>query len=253
MPVAVQEWLTIQEDKSALPDTDRLLIETFRRGAKFYMVAYCFAGRNAHQTLGMLLTRRMERQGLGPLGFVATDYAIAVWSRQLVRQPETLFSSDILGDDLEEWMAESPMLKRSFWQVALISGLIDKHRPGAKKTQRQVTINSDLIYDVLRAHQPDHILLEATRKDAARGLTDIHRLSDLLNQFEGRILHKKLQRISPLSVPLLLEVGREAITASAIDEMLAALELELVSEACGPAKPEQTSPTTTLKTSANFN
>jgi len=200
------------------------------------MAAYSFAGRNAHQTLGMLLSRRMEREGYRPLGFVATDYAIAIWSRHLVTRPETLFSSDILGDDLEEWMAESTMLKRSFWQVAIIAGLIDKRAPGSEKTQKQVTINSDLIYDVLRSHQPDHLLLEATRQDAARGLTDIHRLAELLTRFDGNILHKNLSRISPLSVPLLLEVGREAVTASAVDDLLSDLEKTLLEEAFGGAE-----------------
>ena len=132
LPDQVREWLRLQSEKSELPPPDKLLVETFKRGQKFYMAAYGFAGRNAHQTLGMLLSRRMEREGYGPLGFVATDYAIALWSRHLVTAPETLFSSDILGDDLEEWMAESTMLKRSFWQVAIIAGLIDKRgtRPG---------------------------------------------------------------------------------------------------------------------------
>ena len=231
LPPMVQEWLSIQKWVSDLPAKDKLLVETFPRGGKHYMVAYCFAGRNAHQTLGMLLTRRMERQGIGPLGFVATDYAIAVWSRHQVTTPDSLFTTDILGDDLEEWMAESSMLKRSFRQVAIISGLIDKNSPGTEKTGKQVTINSDLIYDVLRQHQPDHLLLEATRADAARGMTDIKRLSDLLSDYAGHITHRSLQRVSPLSVPLLLEVGRESVTASAVDELLSELEDELISEA----------------------
>ncbi|MGB1227893.1 MAG: ligase-associated DNA damage response DEXH box helicase [Candidatus Puniceispirillaceae bacterium] len=236
LPEQVREWLRLQAENSTLPPADKLLVETFKRGRKYYMAAYSFAGRNAHQTLGMLLSRRMEREGYGPLGFVATDYAIAIWSRHLVTRPETLFSSDILGDDLEEWMAESTMLKRSFWQVAIIAGLIDKRAPGSEKTQKQVTINSDLIYDVLRSHQPDHLLLEATRQDAARGLTDIHRLAELLTRFDGNILHKNLSRISPLSVPLLLEVGREAVTASAVDDLLSDLEKTLLEEAFGGAE-----------------
>ena len=195
------------------------------------MVAYCLSGRNAHQTLGMLLTRRMEREGYGSLGFVPTDYANAVWSRHEVFHPEKLFTTDILGDDLEEWMSESSMLKRSFRQVAIISGLIDKNSPDIEKSRKQVTINSDLIYDVLRKHQPDHLLLEATRADAARGMTDIARLSNLLVTYEGRLSHQALTRVSPLSVPLLLEVGRESVTASAVDELLSELESELVNEA----------------------
>ena len=117
-------------------------------------VAYCFEGRNAHQTLGMLLTRRMERAGLRPLGFVATDYVIAVWSLKPVRDMAALFDQDMLGDDLEEWMAESSLLNRTFRNVAVIAGLIERRHPGEEKSGRQVTFNSDLIYDVLRKHEP---------------------------------------------------------------------------------------------------
>ena len=233
MPKDVYDWLSLQKQRSGLPSSDKLLVESFKRGQKQYLVAYCFEGRNAHQTLGMLLTRRMERLGFGPLGFVATDYAVAVWSVHPVTAPDQLFNPDLLGDDLEEWMADSTMLKRSFRAVATISGLIEKRMPGHEKTGKQMTVNSDLIYDVLRRHQPDHLLLRATQQDAAKGLTDIRRLSDMLNRFEGKIDFWQLDYISPLAVPLMLEVGREAVTASGITDMLAELESELLQEMQG--------------------
>ncbi len=230
LPEQIRFWTGLQKQKSALPDPHSLLVETFRRSNRHYMIAYGFAGRNAHQTLGMLLTRRMERSRLEPLGFVANDYALAIWTRQKIDQPQELFDMDILGDDLEEWMAESSMLKRCFRQVATIAGLIDQNLPGTEKTGRQVTINSDLIYDVLRRHQPDHLLLEATRQDAARSLTDIKRLADLLQRFSGAIKHIDLPRISPLAVPLMLEVGREQVTASGVEAMLDDLQAQLLEE-----------------------
>jgi ATP-dependent Lhr-like helicase len=154
-PAPVREWLDLQLDRSELPDRDGLLVETFPRGPHHYLVAYCFEGRNAHQTLGMLLTKRMERAGLGPLGFVATDYVLAVWSLEPATDLDALFDQDMLGDDLEVWMAESSMLRRSFRNVAVIAGLIDRQLPGHEKTRRQVTFNSDLIYDTLRRFEPD--------------------------------------------------------------------------------------------------
>lgn len=229
-PLALRQWLSTQSRKSSLPDSDSLLVETFPRGGKFYMVIYGFEGRNAHQTLGMLVTRRMERLGLKPIGFVATDYAIAVWSLKRVDIPDQLLSADMMGDDLEEWMLESSMLKRAFRVVATIAGLLEKRLPGASKTGRQMTINSDLIYDVLLRHQPDHMLIRATRQEAARGLTDIRRLSDMLTRFSGRIKARHLNRVSPLALPLMLEVGREVVTSSAVEDALAELEQELLSE-----------------------
>ncbi|WP_420564529.1 ligase-associated DNA damage response DEXH box helicase [Thalassobaculum sp.] len=233
LPGPVEEWLELQRWRSVLPKADSLLVETFPRADREYLVAYTFAGRNAHQTLGMLLTRRMERMGLGPLGFVATDYVIAVWSVKACDDVDTLFDQDMLGDDLEEWMAESSLLKRTFGNVAVIAGLIERKLPGHEKTGRQVTFNADLIYDVLRKHQPDHILLQATREDAARGLTDIRRLSDLLVSVQGRIVPRRLDRVSPLAVPILLEVGKEQVAGGAIEALMDDFAETLIEEAIG--------------------
>jgi ATP-dependent Lhr-like helicase len=227
-PEDVREWLTLQKRRSKLPGPNNLLVETFPRGGRWYMVAYCFEGRNAHQTLGMLLTKRMERFGFRPLGFVATDYVLATWSVHEPRDVATLFEQDLLGDDLESWMAESSMLRRTFRQVAVIAGLIPRFQPGADKNRRQVTVNSDLIYDVLRKHQPDHVLLRATRADAAGGLTDIGRIALLLQRAHGRIAHMALSRVSPLAVPVLLEIGRENVAnAMSEDELLSEAMAEL--------------------------
>lgn len=225
-PPDVLEWLRMQRWRSELPGPNGLLVETFPRGGRMYLVAYCFEGRNAHQTLGMLLTRRMARMGYGPLGFCATDYVIAVWSVHEARDVPALFDQDLLGDDLEEWMAESSLLKRTFRQVAVIAGLIERRHPGQEKTGRQVTVNSDLIYDVLRRYEPDHILLRATRRDAARGLTDVRRLGDMLARAAGRITVRRLDRVSPLAVPVLLEVGKEQVYGDVDEALLAEAEAE---------------------------
>jgi len=220
-PRDVKEWLGLQRRRSSLPERTGLLIETFPRHGRWFLVAYCFAGRNAHQTLGLLLTRRMERAGLRPLGFVASDYSIAVWSLKPAERPAELFAEDILGDELEEWLADSSMLKRAFRNVAVIAGLIERRHPGQEKSGRQVTFSSDLIYDVLRKHEPDHVLLRATRADAATGLVDLERLAAMLRGCRGAIRHRRLARVSPLAVPVLLEVGREAIYGAAIEDALA--------------------------------
>ncbi len=231
MPPDVSQWLRLQRLRSLMPDRGGLLVETFPRGNRHYLVAYCFEGRNAHQTLGMLLTRRMERAGLGPLGFVATDYVLAAWGLREAGDVSALFGQDMLGDDLEEWMAESTMLKRTFRKVAVIAGLIERRHPGQEKSRRQVTVSSDLIYDVLRAHEPNHIMLRATRADAGSGLTDIRRLAAMLARIEGRIRHRRLARISPLAVPVLLEIGRDSVFGAAVDDMLAEEAHELIAEA----------------------
>ncbi len=229
----VEEWLRIQRIRSVVPDPDSLLVETFPRGRKHYLVCYPFEGRLAHQTLGMLLTRRMERAGLHPLGFVASEYALAVWALGDLRAAhmDALFDQDMLGDDLEAWMAESSLLKRTFRTCAIIAGLIERRHPGLEKSGRQVTVSSDLVYDVLRRYEPDHILLQATWADAASGLLDVARLGAALRRVAGHIVHKPLDRISPLAVPSILEIGRESVHGAAEDALLREAADALIAEA----------------------
>ncbi len=243
LPPQVSEWLRVQKWKSVLPKAGDLLVETFPRGDRFYMVCYPFEGRLAHQTLGMLLTRRLERAGARPLGFVATDYSLAVWGLNDLGRMfgsgelplSQLFDEDMLGDDLEAWLADSWLLKRTFRNCAVISGLIQTRHPGQEKTGRQVTVSADLIYDVLRTHEPDHILLQATRADAATGLLDVRRLGEMLSRIRGRIVHKDLEHISPLAVPVMLEIGREPVNGEANESLLGEAADDLIEEAMGSA------------------
>ena len=241
LPDQVGDWLRLQRALSVVPRRDSLLVETFPRGAQNYLVCYPFEGRLAHQTLGMLLTRRLERMRARPLGFVASEYALGIWGlgdlSALIRTGrlslDELFSEDMLGDDLEAWLDESALMKRTFRNCAIIAGLIERRHPGREKTGRQITMSSDLIYDVLYQHEPDHILIEATRRDAARGLLDIERLGRMLARVRAHIVHQPLARVSPLAVPILLDIGKEPIFGEGRESAMAEAADELLREAAG--------------------
>jgi len=235
LPSDTREWLEAQRDRSMIVGEDEMLLETFPHGKRHFLVCYPFDGRLAHTTLAMLLTRRLERAGVGPLGFVCNDYAMAIWSLKPMDGLDfgELFAEDMLGDDLEAWLAESFMMKRAFKGCAIIAGLIERRFPGEQqKTGRQITFSTDLIYDVLRRHQPDHLLLRCARDDAATGLIDVARLGQMLTRIQGRIRHAPLDHLSPFSVPILLEIGKErAPGGSAAEMMLAEAEEDLIAEA----------------------
>ncbi len=239
LPTQVRDWLSLQSFVSVVPRENQMLVETFPRADKHYLVCYPFEGRLAQQTLGMLLTRRLERWGARPLGFVASEYALVVWclgdlSAMIANGKLSLaklFDEDMLGDDLDAWLAESALMKRSFRNCAIIAGLIERRMPGKEKTARQVTVNTDLIYDALRTHQPDHILLRAAWDDAGEGLIDIHRLGAMLKRVRNAIVHRALDQVSPLSVPVMLEIGRESVYGEAHDALLAEAADELMDEA----------------------
>ncbi|KTT75386.1 helicase [Sphingomonas endophytica] len=219
-PDDVREWLEIQQRRSTLPHPDQLLVETFPREGRHYMVAYSFEGWNAHQSLGMLVTKRMETLGLKPLGFVANDYAIACYGLEKVVDPAALFSADILEHEFVEWVERSHLLKRAFREVAVIGGLVERQHPGKRKTGRQVTFSTDLIYDVLRQYEPGHVLLQAAWADARARMTDVGRLADLLERAADTMVHVDLPRVTPLAVPVLTLIGREKVATGSADDAL---------------------------------
>ena len=210
-PGDVREWLEVQSERSVLPEPHQLLVETFPHEGQHFMVAYSFEGWNAHQSLGMLITRRMESAGLKPLGFVANDYALACYGLEPITDPKALFSADILEQEFVDWVQGSYLLRTAFREVAVIGGLVERQHPGRRKTGRQVSFSTDLIYDVLRRYEPEHLLLRAAWDDARRRMTELGRLVRLVDRASATMLHVETERITPMAVPLMVIVGRESM------------------------------------------
>ena len=225
LPDDVREWLEVQDWRSSLPAPGKLLVESFpHRGAE-YTVFYTFEGWNANQSLGMLVTRRMNDRGLQPLGFIATDYALLVWGLKPIGDPAALLSPDILTEEFVDWVQQSYLLRRAFREVAVIGGLVERQHPGKRKSGRQVTFSTDLIYDVLQRYEPDHLLIEAAWADARTRMTDVGRVANVLDRAAAEVEHVRLDRVSPLAVPSISMIGRENLPAGAAeDELLAEAE-----------------------------
>ena len=230
-PDDVREWLEVQDYRSRLPAPGELLVESFPHHKKHYTAYYTFEGWNANQSLGMLITRRMEDRGLMPGGFVANDYTLAVWGLKPVDDTAPLLSPDILTHEFTDWVTESHLLRRAFREVAVISGLVERQHPGKRKSGKQVTFSTDLIYDVLKKYEPDHVLLEAAWADARARMTDVGRLADLLERSQRELVHVELERVSPLAVPVMTMIGREAVPQGAVDDELLLEAESLVGEA----------------------
>jgi len=231
-PDDVSEWLEVQDRRSRIPEPHELLVETFEHHGQHYMVAYSFEGWNAHQSLGMLITKRMEKAGLKPLGFVANDYGLACYGLEPVRDPQALFSPDILEREFVDWVEQSYLLKNAFREVAVIGGLVERHHPGKRKTGRQVSFSTDLIYDVLRKYEPGHLLLRAAWDDARARMTELGRLVRLVDRASATMVHVEADRITPMAVPLMVIVGREASPAGGeADETLLVQAEALAQEA----------------------
>ncbi|WP_299415183.1 ligase-associated DNA damage response DEXH box helicase [uncultured Sulfitobacter sp.] len=221
LPPHTADWLSLQRTRSQLPQPGRLLIESFPHDGRAQTVFYGFAGRNGQQTLGLLLTKRMEELGLSPLGFVATDYATLIWSLDPVTDAAPLLDAHALQNGMETWLAGNAVMKRTFRASATIAGLIERNSPQARKSGRQATFSSDILYDTLAKYDPDHLMLDITREEALRGLVDFGRIEEMLDRTRGRIDHLTLPLVTPLAAPLFLEMGRVPVKGDAEERLLA--------------------------------
>ena len=231
LPAHTAQWLALQRDVSELPRPDRLLIESFPHDGREHLCVYGFAGRNGQQTLGLLLAKSMEEQGLAPLGFVATDYATLIWGLKPVLDAAPLLDLARLRDGLEGWLAGNAVMKRSFRNVALIAGLIERSHQGRRKSGRQATFSSDILYDTLQRYDPGHLMLDITREEAMRGLVDFARIEELLDRIGPAIDTRRLDRLSPLSAPMFFEPGKVPVEGAAREMLAEAAARDLLREA----------------------
>jgi len=230
LPPDIRDWLATQQRLSVLPRPGVLACETFPRGERWHFTLYGFAGRNAHQTLGLLLTRQMEAMGLGPLGFVPSDYALMIWSVDPVTDPAALLDAEALRAGLDGWLAGNSLIKRSFRSVATIAGLMQRNLPGQRRSGRQATFSSDIIHDTLRRHDPGHLLLRITRDEARRGLVDYDRIEAMLRE-NPVIDHAHAPHVTPLSAPLILEIGKVSVEGEGREREMAREADKLMREA----------------------
>ena len=232
LPDHISGWLQLQRQMSQLPQAGRLLIESFPHDGREHVCIYGFAGRNAQQTLGLILTKRMEELGLDPLGFVSTDYATLIWGLESLTDAAPLFTRSALRQGLESWLTGNTLMKRTFRASATIAGLITRNTPQARKSGRQATFSSDILYDTLVKYDPDHLLLQITHEEAMRGLIDFGRIEEMIARIEGRIDLHRLPRVTPLAAPLFLEAGRTPVDGAAQERLLQE-ETERLMQAAG--------------------
>ncbi len=230
LPPPVREWLELQRQYAELPQPDRLMIESFPVGARHHTAVYAFAGRNANQTLGLLLSQRMEEAGLAPQGFLANDYALLLWGRRPLEDAATLLGAEGLTEGFEDWLAGNTVMKRTFRNTAIVAGLIERNVMGKRKSGRQTAFSSDILYDTLRRYDPDHLLMEITREEALRGLVDFGRIEEMLDRSSGRVDHVRVDRLTPLAAPLMLEVGRVPVRGGTAEEEVLSEHADLLSE-----------------------
>ncbi len=183
LPAHTADWLALQRRVSKLPEADRILVESFPHDGRQHTCIYGFAGRNAMQTLGLLITQRMEDRRACAAGLCLDRLRRADLGSGPRPRPRALFDGENLRDAFETWLAGNAVMKRTFRGTATIAGLLGAQLwASAAQPGRQATFSSDILYDTLIKYDPDHLMLRITREEAMRGLVDFGRIEEMLER-----------------------------------------------------------------------
>jgi len=203
--------LSLQTRLSALPAPDRLLVEHVRRREGQFVFVYPFAGRQVNEGLAALMAMRWTRLQANTFGYAANDYGFVLAPARAVEidaaRLRALLDPEGLLTDLRESLNLGELARRQFRDIARVSGMLVPALPGrTPRSLRQLQASSGLLYDVLRQHDPDHILLTLAEHEVLHDQLDLGSLATTLSSCQARTL--SLQHptsLGPLSFPLWAE------------------------------------------------
>lgn len=203
--------LALQQQVSALPGPDRVLLEDVRRREGQFLFVYPFAGRHVHEALAALLALRCTRQQRNSIGYAVNDHGLVLAPAQAIdldaAQWHALFSPDQLLDDLRAAVNLGELARRQFRGIARVAGLLVPSLPGGMpRSLRQLQASAGLLYDVLREHDPEHLLLALAEREVLHDSLDLPGLRQVLVRIGARRM--SMQRpasLSPLGFPLWAE------------------------------------------------
>ncbi|MBO2847517.1 ligase-associated DNA damage response DEXH box helicase, partial [Stenotrophomonas maltophilia] len=212
---AESRWLSpllaLQQRLSALPGPAHLLVEDVRRREGQFLFVYPFAGRHVHEALAALLALRCTRRQRNSIGYAVNDHGLVLAPAQAIdldaAQWRALFSTDQLLDDLRAAVNLGELARRQFRGIARVAGLLVPSLPGGMpRALRQLQASAGLLYDVLREHDPDHLLLALAEQEVLNDSLDMPGLQQVLARIRMQTLSvQRPASLTPLGFPLWAE------------------------------------------------
>jgi ATP-dependent Lhr-like helicase len=229
---AIQTLLSIQNERSLVPDENQFLIESFQSDDGYHAVFYPFEGRFVHEGLASLFAYRMGK--MYPLSFslAYNDYGFELLSDQPIPLEEALGSglTDALSleKDLLSGINATELAKRRFRDIATISGLIFKGYPGEPVRDRHLQSSSQLIFKVFEEYDPQNLLLKQAYDEVVHYQLEIKRMRSALDRINSQeIILKYPEKPTPFAFPIMVDRLRERMTTETLSDRIAKMTLDL--------------------------
>jgi ATP-dependent Lhr-like helicase len=184
-----------------------LLVEQHQSREGFHLFVFPFAGRLLNEGVATIMAARAAREKPLTFSITTNEYGFELLCEQPVEVDSTRLarwmSPDGLLDDLVASINASELARRQFRDIARIAGLVDPGTPRRGKTARQLQVSSGLMFDVLRRHDPENLLLEQADREVLEAQLAYRDLNETLQRLESlQIVLTRPPRFTPLSFPL---------------------------------------------------
>jgi ATP-dependent Lhr-like helicase len=206
--------LDLQQALSHRPAPNECLVEQFKLADGWQLCVYPFAGRLVHEGLAALFAQRLAKGAPNTFSMAVNDYGFCLSAARAVhldhaRWTQLIATSGLL-DDIRASLNMSELARRQFREVARIAGMLHNGPPGRLRSQRQLQMSAGLLFDVLREHDPEHLLLAQAETEILENQLDYRRLQQTLRRLQTETLVlRQPARLTPLSFPLWAERMRQ--------------------------------------------
>ncbi|MBK0027232.1 ligase-associated DNA damage response DEXH box helicase [Stenotrophomonas sp. S48] len=203
--------LALQARVSARPSPAQLLMEDVRRREGQFVFVYPFAGRHVHEALAALLSLRCTRLQRNSIGYAVNDHGLVLAPAQPITLDaqawHALFTGDGLLDDLRAAVNLGELARRQFRGIARVAGLLVPSLPGGMpRSLRQLQASAGLLHDVLRQHDPEHMLLALAEQEVLQDALDLPGLQQALARIGRQTVSlQQPASLTPLGFPLWAE------------------------------------------------
>lgn len=225
-------YLELQRKSSKIPDENSILLEHLISREGYHAFVYPFEGRLVHEGLAAIIAYRISKQTSASFSTAVNDYGFEIlanndFEAKRVITPE-LFSFDNLFHDILESLNATEMSRRQFREIARVAGLIFQGYPGSSKTTRQIQASSGLLYDVFAEYDPDNLLLKQAQREVLESQLEETRMVQAMKRItKSSINFVEVARVSPLSLPLMVERLRGRLSSEKLADRIAKMKMQI--------------------------
>ncbi|AFD06192.1 ligase-associated DNA damage response DEXH box helicase [Solitalea canadensis] len=234
----LEPLMSLQQERSAIPNHNELLIEECQTTEGFHLFFFPFEGRLVHEGMASLIAYRIGR--IRPITFsmAMNDYGFELLSDtkvaiQEILEEHDLFSVDDLLNDIYHSVNANEMARRKFREIAAISGLLFQGYPGRSVKTSHLQASSSLLFEVMRDHEPNNLLLKQAYQESLDQQLEEKRLRQALEKIrQQEVIITYPDRPSPFSFPIMVDRLREEMSSEKLEDRVNKLieQIEVQSE-----------------------